>query len=201
MKHIGTLTLCILLVFGSLSTAQEAGQVGINMRVDPAPRIGLTYHLSKKFALRPFVGFTLGSVEAENEFIPRNQQGLPDPRVIESEREEDSSRVTVGLGLLYFVHNGPGISVYTGVNFSYTRDTVDVEVSWRDQGWTDQGEVFGGNALLGLQCKLLKNLGIFGEIGLGYSSGSYEHENDSQATRISSRWGLTNSGIGLVFYF
>lgn len=201
MKHISILSVCILLVSASLSLAQEAGQVGINMRVDPAPRIGLTFHLSQKFALRPYVGFTLGSVEADNEFIPRNQQGLLDPVVIESEREEHSSRVTVGLGLLFYVHRGRGISVYTGANFSYTRETVEVDVSWRDRGWTDRGEVFGGNALLGLQCELLNNLGIFGEIGLGYSGGAYEHENNNEATRSTSRWGLTNSGIGLVFYF
>jgi hypothetical protein len=201
MKNISTLSVCILLVCGSLGLAQEAGQVGINMRVDPAPRIGLTYHLSQKFALRPYVGFTLGSVEADNEFIPRNQQGLLDPVVIESEREESTSRFTVGLGLLFYVHKSRSLSVYTGANFSYTRDTVEVEVSWRDRGWTDRVEVFGGNALLGLQCELLDNLGIFGEVGLGYSSGTYEHENNNEATRNTSRWGLTNSGIGLVFYF
>ena len=62
-------------------------------------------------------------------------------------------------------------------------------------------EIFGVNALLGLQCRLLDNLGIFGEVGLGYSSASYEHENTTEATRNTSRWGLTNSGIGLIFYF
>lgn len=201
MKLISIFSSCILLFGGSLSLAQEAGQVGINMRVDPAPRIGLTYHLTRQFALRPYVGFTLGSLEADTEFIPRNQQGLPDPRLIESAREERSSRITVGLGLLFYVYQGRDISVYTGANFSYSRESVEVTVSWRDQGWTDRGEVFGGNALLGLQCRLLKNLGIFGEIGMGYSGGSYEHDNNGEATRSSSRWGVTNSGIGLVFYF
>ncbi len=93
--------------------------------------------------------------------------------------------------------------MYTGANFSYTRDTVDTEVTVRNENlsWKDRGEIFGVNALLGLQCRLLDNLGIFGEVGLGYSGASYEHENAMEATRKTSRWGLTNSGIGLIFYF
>ncbi len=94
MKKTAVLTFAAILVSGTLTMAQEQGKVGIIMRVDPAPRIGLTYHLSKAFALRPYVGFSMSSQEAENEFIPLNQEGLPDPRVITSERKEDSTRVT-----------------------------------------------------------------------------------------------------------
>jgi len=203
MKKTAVLTFAAILVSGTLTMAQEQGKVGIIMRVDPAPRIGLTYHLSKAFALRPYVGFSMSSQEAENEFIPQNQEGLPDPRVITSERKEDSTRITAGLGLLYYFHTGRDVSVYTGANFSYTRHTVDTEVTVRNENlsWKDRGEIFGVNALLGLQCRLLDNLGIFGEVGLGYSGASYEHENAMEATRKTSRWGLTNSGIGLIFYF
>jgi hypothetical protein len=191
------------LVSGSLAHAQDAmqGKVGINMRVDPAPRIGITYHIANHFALRPYVGFSVSSTEAENEFVPRNQQGLPDPRVFSGDRREDSTRFTAGLGLLYTFYTGRSLSVYTGANFAYARDTVEVEVSWRDRGWKDRGELFGVNALLGLQGRLLENLGIFGEVGFGYSGGSYEHDDQLEATRRTDRWGLTNSGIGLVFYF
>jgi len=204
MKNTAALTFTGLLVLCTWAMAQETGgKVGINMRVDPAPRVGLTLHLSRAFALRPYVGFSMSGEEAENEFIPRNQEGLPDPRVISSNRKEDSSRITAGLGLLYYFQTGRNVSVYTGANFSYTRDTVDVEVTLRNENpsWKDRGEIFGLNTLLGLQCRLLDNLGIFGEVGLGYSSASYEHENATEATRKTSRWGLTNSGIGLIFYF
>ena len=202
MKKMILTAFALVLIWGSHSFAQDMkGKVGLNMRVDPAPRIGLTFHISNRFALRPYVGFSISSTETENEFVPRNQDGLPDPRVISGERQEDSTRITAGLGLLYIFYSGRSMSVYTGANFSYTRDTVEVDVSWRDQGWKDRGEILGLNAILGLQGRLLDSLGIFGEVGIGYSGGNYEHEDRFEATRKTSRWGITNSGIGLVFYF
>ena len=80
--------------------------------------------------------------------------------------KEDSTRVTAGLGILYSFHTGRTMSVYTGANFSYTRETVETEVSWRDRSWEDRGEIFGVNAILGIQARLLDSLGIFGEVGV-----------------------------------
>jgi len=37
----------ILTIMVSFATAQEKGQFGINMKVDPSPQIGLSYHLSQ----------------------------------------------------------------------------------------------------------------------------------------------------------
>ena len=142
------------------------------------------------------------SEERENEFIPRGQWGQSEPIMLTGERTEDTTRITAGLGLHYYFYASRSVSIYSGADFSYTRDTVDVELSLENRGgWKNKGEIFGASAVLGLQCRLLDNLGIYGEVGLGYSSSHYEHEDGIEATLESRRWGLANSGIGLIFYF
>lgn len=78
----------MLFILTSLSFSWEKGSVGLNMRVDPSPRIGMTFHISEKFAIRPYIGFSIGSEESESEFQP--QIDLP---VIKGKREEDFTSV------------------------------------------------------------------------------------------------------------
>ena len=78
----------ILFVLTFLSFSWEKGSIGLNMRVDPSPRIGMTFHISGRFAIRPYIGFSIGSEEFESEFQP--QIDLP---VITGKREEDSTSV------------------------------------------------------------------------------------------------------------
>ena len=65
----------------------------------------------------------------------------------------------------------------------------------------ETGETLQANALLGLHCQVMKNLGIFGEIGFGYTYGKFDSENGVETDVNTRRWGLANSGVGIVFYF
>lgn len=189
----------------SFSFSQEKGAFGFNFRVDPQPRIGVTYHLSEKFALRPYIGLSFGSVTSESEFEPLDGIGL-----VIDETEEESTNLIFGLGLFYYFYSKRDFSLYTGINFNYTRETVEVSFSSSrplrpipeieiDEDST--GDIYQTSALLGVQCKLMKNLAIFGEIGFGYTYGKFERENRMELNTESKRWGLANSGIGLIFYF
>jgi len=194
MKRIIAVLIALFLMT-SFSLALEKGKFGLNLRVDPAPRIGFTYHISDNFALRPSVGFSLNSTEAEADFEP--QPGI----LLEGQREGNSTNIAFGLGLLFYVHRTDEITIYTGINMGYGILNSKITFVNRERDIEDTGHSIRANALLGLQGRLLKNLGIFGEIGFGYNSSEFTHENRTDASLKQNQWGLTNSGIGLVFYF
>jgi len=193
-----TILLAGLILLASFSFSQEKGAFGLNFRVDPQPRIGMTYHFSKQFALRPYIGFSWGSTESEGEIVP-----LDDLPAFRGNREEDTSYLSFGLGFLFYFYSRRDISAYTGINFNYTHETSDSSITrpLRQIEEDVKGDVYQTTAILGLQCRLLKNLAIFGEAGFGYSYGKHKRENRLDVTTTSTRWGLANSGIGLVFYF
>jgi hypothetical protein len=198
MKKIMTLILVMFVVTASLSFAQEKGKFGFIMRVDPSPRIGITYHISGKFALRPYFGFSKGTETSDVVIEPERLPPRPERT---GTREEDTTRISFGLGLLYSVYSVRHFTAYTGINFGYTSENSDVSFSWRDDDVSNKGEILSGNIMFGLQANIMKNLSIFGEVGFGYSQGDFDHVNNVDLKSKQTRWGLTNSGIGLAFYF
>jgi hypothetical protein len=190
------LSILMLLFLTSLSLSWEKGSVGLNMRVDPSPRVGMTFHISSKFALRPYVGFSIANEETDAEFQPEGNRPL-----VRGTRKEDSTNLHFGLGFFYYFYSVGDFSVYTGLNFGYTRVNREITFSWRDGDVNEDGETFQVSALLGLMGQVMKNMGIFGEVGFGYSSGQFNRRNDRENESSSQRWGLANAGVGVVFYF
>lgn len=195
MKKI-LLPILMLLFLTSLSLSWEKGSVGLNLRIDPSPRIGMTYHISGKFALRPYVGFSIENEEVKREFQP--EQNRP---VIKGARKEDSTNIHFGLGFLFYFYSTRDFSVYTGLNFGYTGVNKEISFSWRDDAIKEDGETYLASVMLGLQGQVMKNLGIFGEVGFGYSLGKFNRRNDAESDIDSQRWGLANTGVGIIFYF
>jgi hypothetical protein len=187
--------LIILFMMTSLCLALEKGKFGLNLRVDPAPRIGFTYHISNNFALRPSIGFSLNSTDAEADFETRRGD------LLEGQRQSDGSNLNFGLGLLFYIHRADEITIYTGINLGYGILKSTVTFENRAQDFEDTGNSIRANALLGLQCQLLKNLGVFGEVGFGYNHTEFTHDNRADASLRQNQWGLINTGIGLIFYF
>jgi hypothetical protein len=195
MKKI-LLPILMLLLLTSLSLCWEKGSVGLNFRLDPSPRIGMTYHISSLFALRPYVGFSIGDEEAEGEFqLERNDPALS------GTRKEDSTNIHFGLGFLFYFYSARDFSVYTGLNFGYSRVTKEISLSWRDDEIKEDGETYGASAMLGMQGQVMKNLGVFGEVGFGYTFGKFNRRNSAETNTDSQRWGLANTGVGIIFYF
>jgi hypothetical protein len=185
-------------VIAALSFAQEKGQFGFIMRVDPSPRIGMTYHISGKLSLRPYFGFSKVTETSDVAIDPEIFPPLPGET---GTREEDTSRISFGLGLLYSVYSVKDFTAYTGINFGYVSENSDVSFSWRDDDIKNKGEILSGNIMFGLQANVMKNLSLFGEVGFGYSHGDFDHDNNVDLKSKQKRWGLANSGIGLAFYF
>jgi hypothetical protein len=190
------IVLVTLFFLAPLSLAWEKGKTGLNMRVDPSPRIGMTYHISRNFALRPYIGFSIGTEKSETEYQPLTN--LP---YVSGERDTETTSVTLGFGFLFYFYSARDISVYTGLNFGYSRVNRDISFSWRDDTLEEDGETYQTNALLGLQCQVANHLSLFGEIGLGYTRGLFNQDNITDTNTKTNKWGLVNTGVGLVFYF
>ncbi|MEW5900339.1 MAG: autotransporter outer membrane beta-barrel domain-containing protein [Acidobacteriota bacterium] len=200
-KVIVLCSTCALLA--SFALAQDKGDLGINFRIDPQPRIGATIHLSSRLALRPYVGFSFGRTEADSEF-----EALGDLGLVVGQREEESTSLNMGLGLFYYFHLKRDFSSYTGINFNYARETLETTITSDrplrpniERKTEDAGNVYQTSFLIGLQGRLMKNLSIFGEVGFGYTLGKFEHEDRVELRSTFTRWGLANSGLGLIFYF
>jgi hypothetical protein len=201
MKKALIFSASIIFLFSSFSFAQEKGQIGINMRVDPSPRIGVTYHIIGKFALRPYIGFSWGTddskLEAESPY-----KDIADGFEVVEFTEQDFSRFTFGVGMFYYLFSFKDSYVYTGIDINYSRETIDSSFSWLDEKYKDTGKTIETSILLGLQVNVVKNLAVFGEVGFGYSHGEFVWDrSDSIVTQNIKTWGLTNSGVGLIFYF
>jgi hypothetical protein len=115
---------------------------------------------------------------------------------------DDFTRFTLGMALLYTVYANKDLSIYTGIDFSYSKETLDTSVSWLDETYKESGEITETSLLLGLQVNVMKNLALFGEVGFGYSHGEFiRDDSDRTLTRNLKTWGIINSGVGLIFYF
>ncbi|MFW6140600.1 MAG: hypothetical protein ACOC5S_04530 [Acidobacteriota bacterium] len=192
----GLIVILMLIFLASLSFSWEKGSAGLNMRVSRSPRVGMTYHLSEKFALRLSIGFSIANEESETEYRP-----LVDMPYISGERETDTTSVAFGLGILFYFYSDRDFSVYSGINFDYSRVNRDISFSWGDGSVDENGETYQTSAMLGLQYQIMDNLGLYGEVGLGYTHGLFSEDNSIETDTKTNRWGIVNSGIGLVFYF
>ena len=88
-----------------------------------------------------------------------------------------------------------------GLNFGSTRANKEIAFSWRDEKIKEDGETYLKSVTLGLQGQAMKNLGIFGEIGFGYTLGKFNRRNGAETNTDSQRWGFANTGVGIIFYF
>ena len=204
MRRISWILAAIVCLM-SYSFAQERGDFGLNFRVDPQPRIGVSFHINSRFAVRPYIGFSFGNTEVKTDYDYAIPEGIKS-----SEKEQDTASFNFGLGLYYYFYSRRDLNAYAGINFNYGRETRDASYSeiWglkpqRDISREEEetGDIYQTSALFGLQCRLTKNLSVFGEIGIGYTYGRAEHDNSSETTVKTTRWGIANSGVGLIFYF
>ncbi|MFC2156343.1 outer membrane beta-barrel protein [Acidobacteriota bacterium] len=197
--------LTVLLMIAGMTHGTEKENIGLNFRVDPNPRVGITFHITSKLALRPYVGFSWMETEVENERapLPPGSQGQQNrPRPPQSVNTKASSTdLLFGLSLLYYFHQSDDFAVYTGANFGYRNLTGETEISARDQDSERSQNTYNAGILLGTQFNLSRHFAIFGEIGFGYSTGASELDNRGERSSNTKRWGLMNTGIGLTFYF
>jgi hypothetical protein len=204
----------VALVCAAPLAAQEKGQVGLDLSFHGSPAIGVTWHLSKRLALRPSLGFTRSSMESED-ILSWNGMSATVPD--ESER----SSVRYGVATLFYLPAVAETSTYLGASYhrigaSSESDPTEVEIASgflsRQPGNDIEESGNSAAAFLGLKRFIGKKVAVYGEAGLGFSWRTVESRRiipaewpDSglpHTTRLERRdLGSFTGSIGAVFYF
>ena len=173
-----------LLCAAATAHAQEAGHVGLAMGY-PAS-IGILWHISDDWALRPEFGFT--STSSDSTF------------------SSDATTVNVGVSGLYYVSKWDQVRAYVSPRFTYghssSSGTGTISTSSTNSS-------YGGAGSFGVQYSPHKRFAVYAETGIGYS----HSESTTTAvvvvqppgiaqppvTATSANWS-TRSGVGVIFY-
>jgi hypothetical protein len=184
------------MVAGRDVTAQEAGQVGLNMAAATSlsgsqRAIGATFHVTSRLALRPSASFA--STEYEQVDIVLRMGRLVEQRFSDSEQSW-----VLGLAVSYYIARNDDLSLYMSGGYSRVRLTTDreqtddrlsasiLDASVRLNRWSAQ---------FGMQYRLKPRLALYGEVGVWHDRGDALLERDLRSTSS------LNSGVGVVFYF
>jgi hypothetical protein len=166
-------------------------KLALNVSISSSHAIGLTYHLSERFAIRPGVDFQRvvkevvfnvyrdSTYEIEKDQITYTQYrgDLSGLRYIKS---QDQLKTYLGVKL------SGGRSVYEGPSFGRNRSTLD-------KSWLVGVGVFGG-----LQISINRHLSVFSEVGIRYEITTRSQSSISTNNYILSGY---SSGVGILYYF
>lgn len=209
MRYI-VASLSLLMALAPTCLAQTRSQFGFNFSVNPASSspnstIGVTYHMTDRFAVRPLVRFDrkrfkeVAAVAVVSSFSFGSTQSSTQE---EFDADVKQSSWAAGVGLLCYVSRSENLSTYVSGSFEYSHVKsewtlpslpfgMDVFSSFRN--YTGSGKSVTGS--FGLQYAVAKKFSVFGEVGVRYGT-----VDRSAATRDYSDLGSINSGLGLIFY-
>ena len=122
-------------------TAQEPGKLGINLRVQNTPQLGLDWRVSSKVTLRPELSFSWQKTE-----------GLFG--------DQELTQYAVGLDVLVRAATWDRVTSYWGIGGSVGAVTGPSSLA---------GDAWAARLLLGARIKVVDRVSVFGEVGIEYS--------------------------------
>jgi hypothetical protein len=196
MRTCFALALLAGLLIAAPASAQTDRKVGITLGY-PA-RVGVLWHVTGRFSLRPEIGWSFGTTESEIDFT--SGTGLP-PRT--STIEGDNWLATIGLSVPFTVKSWDALRVTLVPSYRYTQQTSTSVSSFFVGGAlptisTRETITYehSGGAAFGVQFTPHQRFAIFGETGLQYTSAGTR-----DADRFRLRAFGTEGVLGAVFYF
>lgn len=152
--------------------AVKANQFGVDyMYSGGVNSFGAWWHVSDKIALRPTVGF---------KYTDQDNAGT----------QTTTTMFTLGVAVPIYIANFSALDLYVAPAFAYTSNgskstTGGVSVS------TSSSSI-SASAALGMQVKLVEQVSIFGEMGIGYDKDDSTKKSTIQTARTA---------VGAIFYF
>jgi hypothetical protein len=197
MKHSAVCRLALLLVaFGPVpAAAQDEGKVGIATGY-PAS-IGVLWHLSPRFSIRPQIGFTVSHSSPESALVAA---------------ESDIRHVSLGLSVLWNVSRSESLTTYLAPRIEYSRTSISFSPglpsgfedliadfdglglefpSFLDQDQHTSSTGLGGT--FGARYAIHSRFAVFGEVGMLYARAGGSSPADGYHVG-------TTGGAGVVFY-
>lgn len=137
------LSLCLLLSATALP-AQDEGKLGINLRVNGATQLGVTWRVSPAVTLRPSLAF--------------------DWVKISSPLGGTAEVTTYGLDLdvLFRGATWDRVTSYYGVGGG---------TFWVNSDFINEGNIWAVRGLLGARVRIVPRVALFGEVGIQYQGG------------------------------
>ncbi len=175
------LLLTLLFLLAVSGSAQEKGTFGLLFKASAANSVGASYELSDSLSLRASLGFDSYKIESM----------VYTPYTYDSSTKHNRYNASLGL-FLYFLKK-KDMALYGGLEAGYTH--------YKQYDINDH-DGYQGDVILGVRHKIGKNLAVFGELGLGFTSSKWDESGfgGTILQQESTRWNLKRSGIGLVFY-
>lgn len=121
--------------------AQDTGKLGINLRVQDTPQIGLDWRVSSKVTLRPAFGFSW----------VKNQGLFGD---------QELTQYAVGIDVLVDGARWDRVTSYLGLGGGIA--AVNGPTTFDGDGWT-------AKLLMGARIRVFDRVAVFGEVGVNYS--------------------------------
>jgi hypothetical protein len=199
--------LSVGLVLPAHAWAQQASRVGLSIGY-PAS-IGVLWHVSDGFAIRPEFSIAGGSSESATQ--PGSSSGLVTSG---SNTTGDSHLHGAGVSALIFLGRWENLRAYITPRVSYSdiASTTESAITGVPGASSTVRSSIDGHAIsaggaFGALYRLGNRFGVFGELGLTWTEQETETTTTSGSTSAASRstgtstnWG-TRSGVGVVFYF
>ena len=135
----------VVLFTCSSADAQDAGKVGFDFRVADQHAIGVTWHVTDRFALRPLLTYDSHDVTFFDPFF--------------GPYTERAQVYGADLGVLVTARSHEDLNLYTGIALQYNYTSVDVGADSHSKG---------AQILFGMRYVFAKRLGLFGEVGARY---------------------------------
>jgi hypothetical protein len=193
--------------------AQDTPRVGITMGYPSA--VGVIWQVADRVALRP--DFTWAKVSTDS--------SASDPIILGSNgntSSSDSWQTGFGLSALFFLSGTDALRTYVSPRFSYTQSNVSTNVGGSPLASGSDIWSYVTSGSFGAQYTVARHFGVFGEVGLSYSSATTRTSTVEtvttsigispggatvRTTTFTVRSDLhthtlgTRSGAGVIFYF
>jgi hypothetical protein len=208
MKRV-VIALGFLLTTAGGAGAQDHGKVGLTMGYPSA--VGVIWTVADRVALRPEITFSRASGDSSaNDLLGAAPLSM-----------DESTGVGAGISALFYIHQWEGLRTYVSPRFSYARNNTSASTA----GNTSTSEATTSSYLtsgsFGAQYSLGRHFGLFGEVGLGYTStrtaltstvtttvsisvnGATSGSTGTQliSSRSHANALSTRSGVGVIFFF
>jgi len=201
------LTVVVALAVAGEARAQDTPRVGLTMGYPAA--VGVIWNVADRFALRPEMTFS-GST---------SDSSLGDILGIGTGSSSDGFQIGAGLSGLIYVGRWDELRTYVSPRFSYSRTRTSSTSTGSSSENTSRSYLTSGS--FGAQYSLGRRFGVFGEIGLAYTSMSVTQSLTlvqtisfpglpaapittttalSRTETHAKTWG-PRSGVGVIFYF
>ena len=186
----------VILLGASKTVAQERGQVGLTMGYPT--EIGVVWHLAERVGIKGGINFAVGSSKIDAGAI------LP-------ERETHTDSFGFSLAAQWYFSRKDNVSTYFSPRFAYSRLTSELEgdsitllaglIPSASLDLRSESSSYSFAGSLGAQYAPNRRFSVFGELGLGYSSGTITSSPSSSVAESESSTFGVRSAVGIILYF